>query len=82
MATLKCLPDIPTSSFVVFPDAQVPNCIAGVRDDGSAIYKPLAAANYATLSPDHVFHLEGAKDCDGKSLDQLKKDGRTRDLRP
>jgi hypothetical protein len=62
------------------PGAKVPNYISAVRDDGSAIYKPLAAASFATVAADHVFHLEGSKDCDGKSLDQLRKDGQTRDL--
>jgi hypothetical protein len=52
--------------------------IATVRDDGSAIYRPLAATNFDTVTPDHVFHHQGAKDCDGKSIEQLKKDGQTR----
>src|SRR6516164_4377342 len=49
-----------------------------VKDDSSALYKPLLAETYATVTPDHILHYHGAKDCDGKSIDQLEKDGQTR----
>jgi hypothetical protein len=52
--------------------------LAGIKNDGSAVYKPLLAELYATVTPDHVFHHQGSKDCDGKSMDQLEKDGQTR----
>jgi hypothetical protein len=27
-----------------------------VKDDGSALYKPLLAETYATVTPDHILH--------------------------
>jgi hypothetical protein len=74
--------------FKGFPDvivcrvqnAQVVAFIAIVRDDGSAVYKALGGAS-ATVTKDRVLHREGAKDCNGKTLDQLAKDGQTRDLK-
>lgn len=33
---------------------------------------------FATVPPDRILHREGASDCNGKSLDQLKRDGQTR----
>jgi hypothetical protein len=59
-------------------DSRVVAYLAGVKDDGSALYKPLLAEFYATVTPDHIFHHQGTKDCDGKSIDQLQKDGQTR----
>ena len=59
-------------------DSRVIAYLASVKDDGSAVYKPLVAEIYATVTPDHVFHHPGTKDCDGKSIDQLAKDGQTR----
>jgi hypothetical protein len=32
------------------------------------------------VTKDRVVHRQGVKDCDGKTLDQLIKDGQTRDL--
>ena len=61
-------------------NAQVPAFIAIVRDDGSAVYKALGGAS-ANVTKDRVLHREGAKDCDGKTIDQLVKDGQTRDLK-
>jgi hypothetical protein len=58
-------------------DAKVVVYIAGVKDDGSAIYRT-STDIYATITSDHVFHHEGAKDCDGKSIEQLEKAGQTR----
>ena len=74
--------------FKGFPDvivcrvqnAQVPAFIAIVRDDGSAVYKALGGAS-ANVTKDRVLHREGAKDCDGKTIDQLVKDGQTRELK-
>jgi hypothetical protein len=59
-------------------DARVVAYLASVKDDGSALYKPPLAELYLTVTPDHIFHHQGTKDCDGKSLDQLRKDGQTR----
>jgi hypothetical protein len=59
-------------------DSRVVLYLAGIKDDGSALYKPPLAEFYATVTPDHIFHHQGAKDCDGKSTDQLEKDGQTR----
>jgi hypothetical protein len=61
-------------------DSQIITYLAAVKDDGSALYKPLLAEFYATVTPDHIFHHQGTKDCDGKSIDQLVKDGQTRTL--
>jgi len=61
-------------------DSRVVAYLAAVKDDGSALYKPLLAEFYATVTPDHIFHHQGTKDCDGKSLSQLEKDGQTRTL--
>jgi len=55
--------------------------IAGVKDDGSAVYRVLSAEIYLTVTPDRVVHHHGSKDCDGKSLDQLAKDGQTGNFR-
>jgi hypothetical protein len=59
-------------------DSRVIAYLDDVKDDGSALYKPLLADFYATVTPDHIFHHQGTKDCDGKSIDQLAKDGQTR----
>jgi hypothetical protein len=48
-----------------------------MNDDGSAVDKTLGNA-YTTATPDRVFHRAGAKDCDGKTLEQLEQDGQTR----
>jgi hypothetical protein len=61
-------------------DSRVIAYLAGLKDDGSALYKPLLAEFYGTVTPDHIFHHQGTKDCDGKSIDQLEKDGQTRTL--
>ncbi|MCB1486200.1 MAG: hypothetical protein KDJ88_01955 [Bauldia sp.] len=45
-----------------------------VNDDGSAIYMTLGQ-ELARVTADGVFHREGAKDCDGKTLKQLEADG-------
>lgn len=58
-------------------DVRAVGYIAQLRDDGSAVYSALGDA-YATVTPDGVFHREGAKDCDGKTLEQLQQDGQTR----
>lgn len=50
-----------------------------VKDDGSAIYKTLDQNGLATVTPDHVLHRAGAKDCDGKTFEQLRQDGQTRE---
>ena len=59
-------------------DSRVIAYLAAVKDDGSALYKPPLAEFYVTVTPDHVLHHQGTKDCDGKSIDQLEKDGQTR----
>jgi hypothetical protein len=61
-------------------DSRLIAYLAVVKDDGSALYKPLLADFYATVTPDHVFHHQGTKDCDGKSIAELEKDGQTREL--
>ena len=61
-------------------DSRLIAYLAVVKDDGSALYKPLLADFYATVTPDHVFHHQGTKDCDGKSIAELEKDGQTREF--
>jgi hypothetical protein len=71
--------------FEGYPDAIIckgPNFraigyISQVRDDGSAVYMSLTQA-FGIVTPDRVFHREGLKDCDGKTLEQLKQEGKTR----
>jgi hypothetical protein len=60
-------------------DRQVVVYIDVIKDDGSAIYKTLGN-DVAQVTPDHVFHRLNAKDCDGKTLEQLKQEGKTREL--
>ncbi|MCP4382963.1 MAG: hypothetical protein GY798_16340 [Hyphomicrobiales bacterium] len=55
-------------------DARTAVYLHQVRDDGSAVYMTLGEG-FATVSPDGIFSREGAKDCDGKTLEQLEKDG-------
>lgn len=50
-----------------------------VGDDGTATYMTLGD-QFATVSPDGIFHRDGTADCDGKSLEQLRQDGQTRDF--
>ena len=45
-----------------------------VNDDGSALYMT-PGQELAQVTPDGVFHRQGAKDCDGKTLKQLEADG-------
>ena len=69
-----------------FPDVVI--CRAGamrtigylhrVLDDGSAVYMALGG-EFATVTPDRILHRDGAEDCDGKSLEQLERDGQTRE---
>lgn len=49
-----------------------------VMDDGSAVYMALGG-EFATVTPDRVLHREGASDCNRKTLEQLERDGQTRD---
>lgn len=51
-----------------------------LNDDGSAVYSTFGRAT-GTFTPDHVFHREGSKDCDGKTLEQLKQEGKTREFK-
>ena len=51
-----------------------------VKDDGSAVYSTPGRTS-AKVTPDHVFHREGIKDCDGKTLEQLKQEGKTREFK-
>ena len=72
--------------FKGYPDAIICNegaarvvaYISAVMNDGSAVYT--LAQGSAKVTPDNIFHRKGVKDkdCDGKSLDQLEKDGQTR----
>ena len=48
-------------------------------DDGGAIYKGLGGS-FATVDADGVFHRENQQDCDGKTLDELRAAGKTRDF--
>ena len=50
-----------------------------VNEDGSAMYMTLGQ-QLATLTSDGTFQREGVPDCNGKSLEQLEKDGQTRDI--
>ena len=59
-------------------DSRIVAYLAAVKDDGSALYKPPLADFYATVTTDHIVHHPGTKDCDGKSISQLEKDGQTR----
>ena len=54
--------------------------ISGLKSDKSAVYATFGEA-YFTVTPDGVVHREGAKDCDGKTLEQLEKAGQTRDFK-
>src|SRR5262249_48904860 len=56
-------------------DSRVVAYLASVKDDGSAIYRPPLAEFYITVTPDHILHHQGTDDCNGKSIDQLEKNG-------
>jgi hypothetical protein len=60
-------------------DKQAVVYIDVVKDDGSAIYGTLSN-EFVQVTPDRVFHRLNAKDCDGKTLEQLKQEGKTREL--
>ena len=51
-----------------------------VSADGSAAYSANVTSGVAVVSPEGVFNRPGQNDCHGKTLDQLKRDGQTRDL--
>ncbi len=51
-----------------------------VMADGSAAYSANVTSGVAMVSPEGVFNRQGQNDCHGKTLDQLKRDGQTRDL--
>ena len=51
-----------------------------VMVDGSAAYSANVTSGVAIVSPEGVFNRPGQNDCHGKTLDQLKRDGQTRDL--
>src|SRR5262245_38649265 len=84
-ATFSAATTAKAEIFEGYPDAiicrlaniQAVHYIGFLQQDGSAIYMTPANRN-GTVTPDHVFHRPGAKDCDGKTLDQLKQDGQTR----
>lgn len=48
-----------------------------IMDDGSAVYMMALGGEFATVTPDRILHREGASDCDGKSLEQLQRNGQT-----
>ncbi len=60
-------------------DFRVIGYLHRVNDDKSAIYMTLGE-QFATVTPDGIFHRDGIPDCDGKSLQQLEEDGQTREL--
>ena len=49
-----------------------------VSRDGSAVYS--LGREAVKVGPDRVFRRENAQDCDGKTLEQLRKDGQTRSI--
>jgi hypothetical protein len=51
--------------------------IGFAKADGSVLYRT-PGQDYVTVTPDHVLHHHGSKDCDGETLEQLEKDGQTR----
>ena len=51
-----------------------------VMADGSAAYSANVTTGVSIVSPEGVFNRRGQNDCHGKTLDQLKRDGQTRDL--
>ena len=51
-----------------------------VSADGSAAYSANVTSGVAVVSPEGVFNRPGQNDCHGKTLDQLRRDGQTRDL--
>ena len=51
-----------------------------VSADGSAAYSANVTSGVAVVGPDRVFNRPGQNDCHGKTLDQLKRDGQTREL--
>ena len=48
-----------------------------VMNDGSAIYKG-SGGGVATVGRDRIFRREGAVDCDGMTLEELRDAGKTR----
>ncbi len=49
-----------------------------VTADGGAIYT--VGREGVKVGPDRVFRRENAQDCDGKTLEQLREEGKTRSI--
>ncbi len=73
--------------FEGFPDmivckmrgGQIVVYIDRVLDDGGALYKVLSGQS-VSVDSDGVLHRENLPDCDGKSLEQLREEGKTFDF--
>lgn len=64
-----------------FQSGKIVVYIDRVLDDGGAIYKVLSGQG-VTVDSDGVLHRENLPDCDGKSLTQLREEGKTLDFSP
>jgi hypothetical protein len=73
-ALAEMIDGYPDAIVCQFTDFRSIGYLHRVNDDGSALYMTLGQ-EIAQVSADGVFHREGAKDCDGKTLEQLEDDG-------
>ena len=62
------------------PNAKFVLKLQKVLTDGSATYGAEQGSGVAVVGTDKILRREGRNDCNGKSLDQLKQNGQTRDL--
>ena len=79
-AQAEMIPGYPDAIIRTTPDAKFILRLEKVFGDGSAAYSANLASGVAMVSPDGVFSRPGKNDCHGKTLDQLKRDGQTREL--
>ena len=76
----EMIPGYPDVIICSTPAAKFILRLEKVFADGSAAYSANVTTGVAMVSPDGVFNRRGQNDCHGKTLDQLKRDGQTRDL--
>lgn len=76
-AQAKIFEGYPDAIVCRIADKQAVVYISILQDDGSAVYETLSK-EVARVTPDRVFHRPNAKDCDGKTLEQLQQEGKTR----
>lgn len=77
-ARAEIIPGYPDIIICTTPVASFIFHLQRVENDGSATYMTEKAI--VSVGSDGIFRRDGENDCDGKSLETLKRDGQTRNV--